>query len=114
VLLVETQQLTTILHQPDVGPNAQFFQFCDALEVKDGISAPEQGWGLNHALPAWGSYFKNIYLGESALHNLSLMDLSYDPHNLPVCGSQDANQCLGTYNLSQSQWLNNSLSRSYA
>jgi hypothetical protein len=34
------------------GPNAPFYQFCDALEVKDGKSAPQEGWGLEHALSA--------------------------------------------------------------
>lgn len=48
--------------QPSVGPNATFFQSCDAIEVKDGANAPAGGWGLSHALPAFGAYFKNIYL----------------------------------------------------
>ncbi|GJJ15866.1 hypothetical protein Clacol_010144 [Clathrus columnatus] len=48
--------------QPYTGPNATFFQSCDALEVKDGVSAPATGWGLTHALPTFGSYFKNVYL----------------------------------------------------
>lgn len=48
--------------QPTSGPNAQFYQFCDALEVKDGISAPAEGWGLEHALASWGAYFKGEYL----------------------------------------------------
>ncbi|KAL7282649.1 hypothetical protein ACG7TL_004122 [Trametes sanguinea] len=30
-----------------------FFEFCDALEVKNGISAGPNGWGLDHALQAW-------------------------------------------------------------
>lgn len=48
--------------QADVGPGALFFQFCDALEVKDAVSAPSQGWGLDNALSAWGTYFKNTYI----------------------------------------------------
>lgn len=48
--------------QPDSGPGATFFEFCDALEVKNGVSAPAAGWGLDHALPAWSSFFSNIYL----------------------------------------------------
>lgn len=51
--------------QPDSGPNATFFEFCDALEVKDGVSAPASGWGLAHALPAWGNYFKTVTLPDS-------------------------------------------------
>jgi hypothetical protein len=35
---------------------AIFFDFCDALEVKNGISAGPNGWGLDHALDAWGNY----------------------------------------------------------
>jgi hypothetical protein len=50
------------LLQPTSGPGAAFFRFCDALEVKDGNTAPATGWGLDHALPAWGAYFKNTYL----------------------------------------------------
>ncbi|KAF4600111.1 hypothetical protein EYR40_007217 [Pleurotus pulmonarius] len=44
------------------GPNTAFRRFCDALEVKDGESAPESGWGLEHALKAWGDYWKDGYL----------------------------------------------------
>lgn len=49
---------------PSSGPNAGllFFNFCDVLEVKNGISAPASGWGLDHALTAWGDYWKNGYL----------------------------------------------------
>ena len=48
--------------QPYVGPNATFFQSCDAIEVMNGVSAPATGWGLDQALSAWGAYFKNVYL----------------------------------------------------
>lgn len=50
--------------QPTSGSGAQFFDFCDALEVKNGVSASAKGWGLDHALTAWGSYFKNTYISE--------------------------------------------------
>ena len=55
--------------QPDVGPGAQFFQFCDALEVKDGVNAGPGGWGLEHALNAWGTYWATTYyaLSESLI-----------------------------------------------
>jgi len=79
---------------PDVGPGSQFFNFCDALEVKDGVSAPAQGWGLDHALNAWGDYWKTTYLGV-------------------LCGTESPNQCLGTYNLSQSQWSDVSLNQDF-
>ena len=47
---------------PDTGSEGQFFQFCDALEVKNGTAAPASGWGLDHALAAWGAYWKSTYL----------------------------------------------------
>ena len=47
--------------QPDVGPGAIFFEFCDALEVKDGVSAPATGWGLENAIYSWGSFWNNTY-----------------------------------------------------
>ncbi|TFY82703.1 hypothetical protein EWM64_g1305 [Hericium alpestre] len=75
---------------PTSGPGSQFFNFCDALEVKEGKNAPASGWGLDHALTAWGSYFKNTYLSI-------------------LCGEQDAESCLGTYNATQSQWTDTSV-----
>lgn len=38
-----------------------FFQFCDALEVKDGVSAPPTGWGLENAIHSWGSFWNDTY-----------------------------------------------------
>ncbi|THH17760.1 hypothetical protein EW146_g3119 [Bondarzewia mesenterica] len=75
---------------PTSGPNAPFFQFCDALEVKDGVSAPASGWGVDHAVSAWGTYFKNEYLSN-------------------LCGNATAEECLGTYNASQSTWTDESI-----
>ena len=48
--------------QPYLGPGQQFFEFCDALEVRDGVSAGPQGWGLDYALTAWGTYWNTTYL----------------------------------------------------
>ncbi|KAF8513795.1 serine carboxypeptidase S28-domain-containing protein [Gautieria morchelliformis] len=76
--------------QPYVGPNATFFQSCDAIEVKNGVNAPATGWGLDHALSAWGSYFKNVYLPQ-------------------LCGTTNAEDCLGTYNTSQAFWTDTSV-----
>ncbi|KAF8869174.1 peptidase S28 [Mucidula mucida] len=43
---------------PSVGPNSPFFQFCDALEVDtNNQTAPSEGWGVDHALSAYGKYF---------------------------------------------------------
>ena len=62
--------------QPDVGPDAQFFQFCDALEVKDGVSAGSDGWGLEHALNAWGTYWANTYYALSECLNECVLNKS--------------------------------------
>lgn len=48
------------------GAGGQFFQFCDAIEVKNGVNAPAAGWGLEHALEAWSSYWTTTYLALSA------------------------------------------------
>ncbi|KAF8631129.1 hypothetical protein AX15_002476 [Amanita polypyramis BW_CC] len=76
--------------QPTSGPGGLFYKFCDALEVKNGRVAPESGWGVQHALNAWGSYFKGTYL--------------------PIlCGNRTAEECLGTYNASQAIWTDTSI-----
>ena len=60
--------------QPTSGPGAVFFDFCDALEVKDGVSADANGWGLEHALPAWGAFWNSTYyaLSESCFLKVSI------------------------------------------
>ncbi|KAG2053444.1 hypothetical protein BDR06DRAFT_982770 [Suillus hirtellus] len=73
--------------QPDVGPGAMFFDFCDALEVKDGVSAGPEGWGLENAIYSWGNFWNTTYYNY-------------------VCGSEDAETCLGTYNATQSYYTN--------
>ncbi|KAG2127725.1 serine carboxypeptidase S28-domain-containing protein [Suillus bovinus] len=73
--------------QPDVGPGAMFFVFCDALEVKNGVNAGPEGWGLENAIYSWGNFWNTTYYNY-------------------VCGSEDAETCLGTYNASQSYWTN--------
>ncbi|KAJ6560457.1 serine carboxypeptidase S28-domain-containing protein [Mycena capillaripes] len=75
------------------GPGALFYNFCDALEVKDGVSAPAAGWGLDHALGAWASYFSTTYL--------SLL-----------CGDDDPEDCLTSYNTSQPFWTDTSVDNS--
>lgn len=71
--------------QSSTGPNAAFFQFCDALEVTRDGNVSVRGWGLDHALAAWGSYFKDIFLGE-------------------LCGDLGIEVCLGTYSINSSSW----------
>ncbi|RDX43248.1 peptidase S28 [Lentinus brumalis] len=71
--------------QLDSGPNGDFFKFCDALEVKNGVSAPASGWGLDYALQAWGSFWKNTFYEQ-------------------ICGSDDNDLCLGTYDSTNPYW----------
>jgi hypothetical protein len=47
--------------EPDTGPGAMFFQFCDALEVKNGVSAGPEGWGLENAIKSWGNFWNTTY-----------------------------------------------------
>ena len=63
--------------QPNSGPNSDFFQFCDALEVKDGVSAPASGWGLDYALSTWGNHFKTVTLPRSKLSSLAIASCAY-------------------------------------
>ena len=48
---------------PDSG-GGTFFEFCDALEVKDGVNAGPNGWGLDHALTAWSSFWTGGYYAD--------------------------------------------------
>ncbi|KAJ3511571.1 hypothetical protein NLJ89_g4020 [Agrocybe chaxingu] len=72
------------------GPGTQFYRFCDALEVKDGVSAPASGWGVNHALAAWGAYWRNGYIKT-------------------LCKEDDVPTCLGTYNATLEFWTDTSI-----
>ncbi|KAH9888524.1 peptidase S28 [Cubamyces lactineus] len=71
--------------QPDSGPGADFYHFCDVLEVKNGVSAGPSGWGLDNALQAWGNYWKSSYYQQ-------------------ICGSDDVETCLGTYDATNPFW----------
>ncbi|KAG1743020.1 peptidase S28 [Suillus lakei] len=73
--------------QPDVGPGAMFYQFCDALEVKDGVNAGPDGWGLDHAISSWGNYWNTTYYNYT-------------------CQDQDAETCLGTFVPTDTYWTN--------
>jgi len=75
------------LLQPDFGPGALFFEFCDALEVKDGVTASATGWGLENAINSWGSFWNTTYYAQT-------------------CNITDAETCLGTYDPSQAYWTN--------
>lgn len=45
-----------------------FYEFCDYLEVKDGVSASSQGWGLENTLKSWGNYSSTQFVPGSELH----------------------------------------------
>ncbi|KAH9071191.1 serine carboxypeptidase S28-domain-containing protein [Lactarius deliciosus] len=62
-----------------ISGSGKFYDFCDALEVNNGISPPEYGWGLGHALAAWANYSKSEL-------------------------SSDNSDCLSSYNTSQPYW----------
>ena len=69
-ILWEWQNLT-----PSSG-GGTFFEFCDALEVKNGVSAGPRGWGLDHALQAWATYWTETYY--------PLRTCSYSPRRIPT------------------------------
>ncbi|KAI0065742.1 peptidase S28 [Artomyces pyxidatus] len=71
---------------PDSG-GAIFYDFCDALEVKNNKSAPASGWGTEYAVKAWGKYWK---------------DTAYSD----ICGDDDAEDCLGSYDLTDPYYTN--------
>ncbi|KAF8699317.1 Serine protease S28, partial [Rhizoctonia solani] len=70
-----------------------FYEFCDALEVKDGVSAGPSGWGLDHALTAYGNYMKT-YISEA-------------------CGSSSQEDCLGSYNPNSTYYTDTSIDNSW-
>ncbi|KAK7053371.1 hypothetical protein VNI00_003997 [Paramarasmius palmivorus] len=67
-----------------------FFEFCDALEVKDGVTATSSGWGLTHAYEAMGLYFRQFYLRD-------------------LCGSSSPSMCLNTHDNTLFYWTDPSL-----
>jgi len=60
------------------GGREEFNDFCNALEVKDGVAAEPSGWGLEHTLDTWGAY-----------------ETQWVAAFCPGPGSQD--DCVGTY-----------------
>ena len=73
-----------------------FFGFCDALEVQDGANAPEGGWGVNHALPAWGSWWQNEYYPSCKLfYKLDVLANLIHPHRL-ACGDLSAESVISS------------------
>ncbi|KAJ7591580.1 peptidase S28 [Mycena floridula] len=74
--------------QPKSGPGARFFRFCDALEVSGNVKAPAAGFGLDHALAAWSSYFSDIYI-------------------------DDGRDCFGTYDVNATIYTSTDIDNSY-
>ncbi|KAL1743373.1 serine carboxypeptidase S28-domain-containing protein [Schizophyllum fasciatum] len=71
--------------------SAQFYDFCDALEVNEGGEVgPEEGFGLEHAFEAWSSYFKHAY------YPILLAD-------------RCRRACLGTYDPTARNWTDTSI-----
>lgn len=70
------------------GPHTQFYNFCDALEVKDGVQAPASGWGGEHAINAWGSYWRDFYFEQRKLFYSNIKECQHiDRSNITVCGN---------------------------
>lgn len=69
---------------PGMGTEGWFFRFCDALEVNNGVTAPASGFGVDHALAAWGNFWKSSYLNACK----PLCVARYDLHlrAFSVCG----------------------------
>lgn len=73
--------------QPRSGNDTLFRKFCDALEVDNGKIAPATGFGTQHAVAAWGAYFKNQYLPL-------------------LCGNNNVEDCLGSYDRNSTFYTN--------
>ncbi|KAJ6551701.1 serine carboxypeptidase S28-domain-containing protein [Mycena capillaripes] len=96
--------LQNVTHTPDAGAalaeapwsweSQEFFDFCDALEVKDGVAAGDQGQGLEYALAQWGAWQLTT--------------------NLAICGDTYAgDECWGSFNPNISAYTDVSLTYSY-
>lgn len=72
---------------------AVFYNFCDALEMKDGVAAGPEGWGLVHALDAWGKY-ETQYVAT-------------------FCQDTPQDECLGTYDSTLAYWHDTKVDQSY-
>ncbi|KAF9535131.1 serine carboxypeptidase S28-domain-containing protein [Crepidotus variabilis] len=69
------------------GPNTTFTRFCDALEVKNGQVSGPDGWGVDHALPAWGKFWTDGYLSH-------------------LCGANDIETCFETHDGTEDYFTN--------
>lgn len=86
-------QLWTWQSLSPLSGGAVFFDFCDALEMKDGVAAGPRGWGLEHALDAWGKY-ETQYVAT-------------------LCQDTPQDECLGTYDSTLAYWHDISVDQAY-
>ena len=111
---------------PSSGSNTSFQAFCDALEVKDGVNAGPAGWGLDHALKAWGNHWNATYYRQrmsASLHHQKNVVSNVFLYSLWTTGCRVSSQtgfvvwflsdevvlhrtCLGSYDPTQSFWTN--------
>lgn len=78
--------------QPTSGNGTVFFEFCDALETDWwGYPAPEEGYGLDWALNAWGNFW------------------TVQGYIFLLCDDVDAETCLGTYDATQDFYTDTSI-----
>jgi hypothetical protein len=107
-----------------------FYAFCDALEVKDGVNAPAEGWGLDHTLQAWGNLWTNGgYLNRRKFSTTVVKFQANDSYQFAVVIRQsmlalnfkippliDNNHnnraCLGTYDPTQAFYTDTSVDNS--
>ncbi|KAJ8474948.1 hypothetical protein ONZ51_g6894 [Trametes cubensis] len=68
-------------------PGGPMFEFCDAMEVKDGKVSGPNGWGLDHALAAWIDYYNSTYFAG-------------------LCGSTPLSSCFSSYDTQDPSWSN--------
>lgn len=78
-----------------------FFRFCDALEVKNGISAGPEGWGLENAIHSWGTFWNTTYYNVGRRFPSFLIDVAKPDSE--VCGSEDAEYV--SFGPSRPDWL---------
>lgn len=58
-----------------------FYQFCDAMEADEkGRKAPASGWGIDHALKAWGDYWKHGGFYKAGMSGTQLLTSCLPPH----------------------------------
>ncbi|KAG2132870.1 serine carboxypeptidase S28-domain-containing protein [Suillus bovinus] len=104
-ILKETFGLGDVVHVDDFASALQsslftwntklFVKLCDALEVKDGVIAGPEGWGLKNAIYSWGNFWNTTFYNYS-------------------CGIEsDAEACLGSYDTSQIFWTNVTVNNSW-